>query len=74
MAKSRSKPKPKSPFLGRWHIVSMSRLQPRRDETFRGQTMSRRKSSEPEDLQPARMSDAATSFESKRLGHALQWS
>ena len=24
MAKSKSKPKPKSPFLGRWNIVSMS--------------------------------------------------
>src|SRR3954470_6726604 len=24
MAKAKSKPKPKSPFLGRWHIVSMS--------------------------------------------------
>src|SRR5262245_2672875 len=24
MAKSKSKPKPKSPFLGRWDIVSMS--------------------------------------------------
>ena len=24
MAKARSKPKPKSPFQGRWHIVSMS--------------------------------------------------
>ena len=24
MAKSRRKPKPQSPFLGRWHIVSMS--------------------------------------------------